>query len=285
MDRHDLCRSVPFEAVRADDGTHGDGLTLEGYGAVFGEPTVINSWEGHFTEKIQRGAFRKSLEERTPRVQFDHGMHPLIGSIPIGSINDIREDSRGLFINARLTDNWLIQPVRDAIANGSVDGMSFRFTVIRDEWHDADGNKVPLDEVYRRLDDGDLVRTLKEVRVSEVGPVVWPAYEATTVAVRSAGTVTIDLSRLRTDEEQRRNLDHLTALGRQILLSSGEDADPSAPPDTGHPDENRTDAPPDSAGHPSLSDEDAEHPETSSHKGRAVWPEYRDKLARIRKEK
>lgn len=281
VDRHDLCRSVAFEPVRADDGTHGDGLTLEGYGAVFGEPTVINSWEGHFTERIQRGAFRKSLEERLPRVQFDHGMHPLIGSIPIGALNVAREDAKGLFVSARLTDNWLIQPVRDAIANGSVDGMSFRFTVIRDEWHDRDGKPVAPEDVYRRLDSGELTRTLKEVKVSEVGPVVWPAYEATSVGVRSAGTVTIDLGRLRTDAKQRATLDHLVAVGRQILLERDEAAEPTAPLDSEHPDESRDDAPLDSE-HPSLSPDTP--PEPKKHAARAVWPDYRDRLNRIRKD-
>lgn len=281
MDRHDLCRAVPFEAVRADTDGNGDGLTLQGYGAVFDEPTVIDSWEGRFTEKIQRGAFRKSLESRTPRLQFDHGMHPLIGSIPIGTISDIKEDARGLYLSARMTDNWLIQPVRDAIAEGAVDGMSFRFSVVRDEWRDENGKVVDGDDVWRLLDSGTLVRTLKELRLSEVGPVVWPAYEQTTVAVRSAGSVTIDLSRLRSDPEQRRTLDHLAALGRQMLLDRDQEATPPAPPDPGHPDEARADAPPD-PGHPSLS---PPTPEPPQHKARAIWPDYRERLALITKEK
>ena len=69
------------------------------------------------------------------RHPWDHGQHPLIGSIPIGSVESIREDSHptlapegGAHIVARLHDNWLIEPVRDAIKSGSVDGMSFRFS-------------------------------------------------------------------------------------------------------------------------------------------------------------
>lgn len=197
--RDDLCRSVPF--VQRNDSPDGenDGLTLDGYGAVFNSPTRIDSWEGRFDETIQPGAFKKSLRERTPRMQFDHGMHPLIGSIPIGRFTTVEEDSKGLHVVGRLTDNWLIQPVRDAIADGGIDGMSFRFSVMKEEWRDSDGKLIKDEEelwaalfASRYDDDADvLTRTLKEVRVTEVGPVVWPAYDNTEVGVRSK--VTIDL--------------------------------------------------------------------------------------------
>jgi HK97 family phage prohead protease len=185
-----LCRSVPPFEIRADD--EGDGLTLEGYGAVFASPTRIDSWEGVFDEEIARGAFKASLKERTPVLQFDHGRHSMVGSIPIGSFETLREDATGLFINARLHDNYLVQPVRDAIKSQSISGMSFRFSVVKDEWRDAAGKKVKPEDVTRLLWSSDrddessiLKRTLKEVRLFEVGPVVFPAYADTSVGVRS----------------------------------------------------------------------------------------------------
>ena len=162
---YEVCRFVPFEVTRADE----DGLTLEGYAAVFNSPTLIDSWEGRFEEVIERGAFAKTIESRTPVLQFDHGTHPLIGSIPLGTIKTLREDSRGLFVRARLSDNWLIEPIRDAIRDGAVNGMSFRFRVI-------------IDEIDNQTDPP--LRTLKEVSMPELGPVVFPAYEDTSVGVR-----------------------------------------------------------------------------------------------------
>lgn len=163
-------RSYAFE-FRADG--HGDGLSLEGYAAVFNQPTRIRDWEGEFDEVIKRGAFARTLEQRTPVLMFEHGMHPLVGSMPLGVITDAREDAKGLFIRARLSDNWLISPVRDAIRDGAVDGMSFRFSVPDggDTWKDRKGD-TPL-------------RTLLDVDVAELGPVVFPAYEPTTASVRS----------------------------------------------------------------------------------------------------
>ena len=161
-----IVRSVSFRAEPSSDG-----LTLEGYGAVFNVETTIDSWEGQFRERIAPGAFKRTLGQRTPVLQFDHGQHPLIGSLPIGVIRSIREDDHGLKVRARLSDNWLVEPVRDAIRDGAISGMSFRFRVIDDEWSDKRG-EVPL-------------RTIREVELYEVGPVVFPAYEQTSVGVRS----------------------------------------------------------------------------------------------------
>jgi HK97 family phage prohead protease len=161
-------RSFDFTVVRAQESDNGDGLTLEGYAAVFDTPTEIHDWEGVYTESISRGAFKKTLSERTPVLQFDHGTHPMIGSIPLGVVQSASEDENGLFVRARLSDNWLVQPVREAIQSGSISGMSFQFNVTRDEW-----NKDRS------------ARTIREVKLYELGPVVWPAYEQTTVGVRS----------------------------------------------------------------------------------------------------
>lgn len=171
MDDQTVARSFDFELTR--DAADGDGLTLEGYAAIFDSETVIDSWEGNFVEKIARGAFKKSLNERSPVIQFDHGRHPLVGSIPLGAAEVLREDKTGLFVRARLHDNWLIEPVRDAIKSGSISGMSFRFSVVRDSVEGAKTAKsLP-------------VRTIQEVKLFELGPVVFPAYADTSVGVRS----------------------------------------------------------------------------------------------------
>jgi len=168
-ERETLERSVSFEIRAAED--NADGLTLVGYAATFDNTTRIDNWEGTFDEKIARGAFKRSINARTPVLQFEHGRHPLLGSMPLGTITKLREDDHGLYVEARLADNWLIQPVRDAIASGAIDGMSFRFQVIKESWNDT--SAVP-------------VRTLEEVKLMELGPVVFPAYESTSVGVRSA---------------------------------------------------------------------------------------------------
>lgn len=230
--RADLFRSVPFTAARAaEEDEPGDGRTIDGYGAVFGSVTTIDSWEGTFDEVISPGAFRKSLRERMPIMQFDHGRHPLVGSLPLGRWDVAEEDTAGLHVVGRISDNWLMEPFRDAIRDGGVTGMSFRFTVVRDEWTDAAGKKVRDDELEELLwygagERGPLLRTLKELKVSEVGPVTWPAYEATSVGVRSAGDrFVIDLGHLdlRTDRAR-------SQLARAVALADAAAATPGPRP-------------------------------------------------------
>jgi HK97 family phage prohead protease len=166
---NNVCRYASFE-MRTDD-TDEDGLTLEGYAAVFDAPTRIDSWEGTFDEIIERGAFAKTIGERMPVMQFDHGRDVATGSVPIGAIESIREDDHGLHVRARLHDNARVEPIRQAIASGAIDGMSFRFRVNRESWADKD-QAIPT-------------RTIREVDLFEVGPVVFPAYASTSVGVRS----------------------------------------------------------------------------------------------------
>lgn len=179
-----LCyRSVAFQV--AGPGVT-DGRTLEGYAAVFDTPTVIDSYEGEFEEVVKRGAFRRTLEARTPVMQFDHGQDKRTGSLPIGAIDDIREDKQGLFVRARMFDNDLVEPIRQAIDAQAIRGMSFKFEVLRDRWIDRDGNELTPSERAERMEKGELVRReITEVKLYELGPVVFPAYEETSVGVRS----------------------------------------------------------------------------------------------------
>ena len=263
MSARDLLeRSVSFE-VRDDGDEPGDGLTLEGMAAMFGQPTEIDSWEGSFTEQIRAGAFKKSLRERSPVMQFDHGRHPLIGSLPIGRIEDLRETDEGLYVAGRITDNWLMQPVRDAIAEGSVNGMSFRFSVVREEWTDGQGKRVRPEELDALLwnpgERGPLMRTLTEVKLHELGPVVFPAYAGTSVGVRARDLA----STIRDDDELRRQVRRSLACQadapgtlqdselRQLAWALLFDRD--APP-SGHPsaiEDRTTEAP--AKGHPPVS--------------------------------
>lgn len=155
------------------DGHHGDGLSLTGYITVFNQVERIRDWLGEYDEQIAPEAFDRTLEQRGPervRMQFDHGFDFLFGELPIGTWHEMTPDETGLYGTGRLLDTWHTVPIRAAIESGAVSGMSFRFQVKREEW-DTNG-------------DVDL-RTITELSLLEAGPVVWPAYEATTVDLRS----------------------------------------------------------------------------------------------------
>lgn len=183
-----LTRSVEFRA--SDTGENGDGRTLEGYAAVFGATTYIREYGIEFTEEIAPGAFKKTLRERKPIMQFNHGNDVRTGQVPIGVFRELREDEHGLYVEGRLFDNDLVEPIRQAIEGKAITGMSFKFNIIRDEWRDNADKRLSNAEIERLLFDpgtrGPLKRTIKEVALYEAGPVSSPAYEQTTVGVRSA---------------------------------------------------------------------------------------------------
>lgn len=206
----ELSRQVEFRAEPSNDG-----LTLEGYAAVFNDWTEIRDHVGTYHERVAPGAFKRTLGMRMPVMQFDHGTHPLIGSIPLGRFTKIEEDGRGLFVRGRLSDNWLIEPVRDAIRDGAVSGMSFKFRVVRDEWEMRDGIEY---------------RTILEVELYEAGPVVFAAYPSTSVGIRSRQAVVA-----LTDPEVRREVAALLTLGTDELRHLADESPATeAPADSGH---------------------------------------------------
>lgn len=201
--RDSVVRNVTFEAEPSN------GQTLEGYAAVFDDLADIESWEGKFSERMVQGAFTKTINERRPPMMFDHGRHPLIGTMPIGTIGVLREDSHGLYVRAKLSDNWLVQPVRDAIRDGAITGMSVRMNIVKDDW--------------ARRADASVERSIKEVALIELGPVVFPAYENTEVSVRSREVATA-----LTDPELRADLARIFASGTDLASAAAVGTEPGA---------------------------------------------------------
>lgn len=233
-------RETPFTVVRAvEDGEPDDGLTLDGFGAVFDSRTIIDSWEGRFAELFARGSMKRSFRETPPKVQFDHGRHPMIGSIPIAALRSIAEEvdpelapNGGAHIVARVFDNWLMAPVRDAIAAEAISGMSMRFSVVREVWTTHDGKQIRDEQallallreaIYDDVPDDELpIRTVKEAKVPEMGPVVWPAYTDTSVSMRSR---VIDLARLHEPEQRK-------LLAEAVFIADAASQDDDAQRDT-----------------------------------------------------
>lgn len=153
----------------------GDGRTLVGYAAMFNKPATINSWEGNFREVIAPGAFARTLKNNGQQIKvlFNHGMDPSIGDKPLGRAAEMLEDDRGLYIEVPLSRTSYNDDLIALLSDGAIDGMSFRFSVPKggDTW-DYPEKGLPT-------------RTLTEVKLFELGPVTFPAYQATSAGVRS----------------------------------------------------------------------------------------------------
>lgn len=162
--------------------TDGDGMTFEGYAAVFGK----ESEPLPFIEVVDRGAFRRTLRSKNnTRMFVNHDVSQVLATVRSKTMQ-LEEDDYGLRVTARLPDTTLGRDMAELIRTRVVDSMSFGFTVPRggDRW-EADGMR----------------RTLREVRLHEVSIVTgFPAYPATSATVRTldalAGRAEVDADAL-----------------------------------------------------------------------------------------
>jgi HK97 family phage prohead protease len=171
-------RFVKGAEVRAKKKGEGDKATsaLEGYAAVFGQDYVLYEDKAcRFIERVKAGAFTRALEEKQDvRCCFNHNADNVLARTKNGTLSH-EQDAKGLHFEAELDSRTRIaQDVLCFVDRGDVDGCSFMFTVRKQNWTETE-------------DDGftTYVREIEDVDLFEEGPVLFPAYEGTSVGSRS----------------------------------------------------------------------------------------------------
>lgn len=168
----------------------GDTMTVAGYAAVFGSTADIG---GYFQEVIARGAFAETLKTADVMAYFDHDRGRVLGRSASGTLR-LSEDSKGLAVEIDLPDTSDGQDVRALIERGDISGMSFGFVVLRQEWDETSDPPT---------------RTIHEVELREVSIVSEPAYDGTSIALRS-----LDAAR----QEKRQHPAHKRIEERRALM-------------------------------------------------------------------
>lgn len=160
-------RLVKFDRVEIRAGENGK-RTLAGHAAVFNS----NSEPMYgFTERIKPGCFSRAIKEDDVRALFNHDSNIVLGRNTAKTLR-LSEDKEGLAFEVDLPDTQAARDVAVLIERGDVSGCSFSFRTLKDEWEYSDNGATTL-------------RTLIDVELFDVGPVVFPAYAATDVSVRS----------------------------------------------------------------------------------------------------
>lgn len=139
-----------------------------GYAAVFNSTTEL--WGGFF-ERVAPGAFAKSIKADDIRALWNHNSDHLLGRTKAGTLI-LEEDSRGLRYEIIRPETSLARDLEVLIKRGDVTQSSFGFNIVEQ----ALKYDKPNDSV---------TRTLVEVRLFDVSPVTFPAYESTEVHVRA----------------------------------------------------------------------------------------------------
>lgn len=141
---------------------------IEGYGAVFNSLSLNL---GGFKERVQERAFTKTLQEGDPRSLFGHSPLHVLGRRSAGTL-EVWTDSKGLGYRVKPPNAQWARDLMASIERGDIRESSFMFDTIRDSWLD-------------KTQEGDPIRDLVEVRLYELGPVTFPAYEDTEVEIRT----------------------------------------------------------------------------------------------------
>jgi HK97 family phage major capsid protein len=169
----------PKDGIRAmpPGSLTGDGKTLFGRIAPANVWTEIDSLrEGHFMERHAPGAFTKTFAETTPKILFQHGKDPGLGHRIIAVPLEFGEDESGPFYRAEVLDG--LDPLIASGLRAGQYGSSHTFQVLREDWN-------PKPKASPTNPQGLPERTVREVRVPEMGPVTWPAYADTPTIMRS----------------------------------------------------------------------------------------------------
>jgi HK97 family phage prohead protease len=167
-------RSFTLANVRASDGgSDGKATTIDGYAAVFGEWAEIQDWWFGYKERIQDGAFTKTLKEADVRALFNHNPDWVLGRNKAGTLT-LREDNHGLASTILPPDTQWARDLVESMRRGDINQMSFGFEVVKDMWVFSKDPTV-MDE-----------RTILEVKLWDVSIVTYPAYAQTEASVRTS---------------------------------------------------------------------------------------------------
>ena len=168
-----ITMTAEVRAVATEDGS----MKIGGYAATFNsEATGLN-----FREVIAPGAFTRALASADPVfLLVNHDMEGIpLASTQSGTLS-LRQDSTGLYMEATLDpSNPKAQELSSAVRRGDMDKMSFAFTV-SPEGQTKDAG----------------LRTLTDIeRLYEVSVVTLPAYDSTSVGMRSVEEADLELAK------------------------------------------------------------------------------------------
>lgn len=142
---------------------------ISGYAILFNEPSqpmpVDNST---FTETISPQALQGVDLSKLVMI-YNHDYANILASVKAGTL-DVNVDEKGLAFKATLPDTTVANDVYENIKAGNLDSMSFGFSVLADEWQQAD--------------DGSYTRQIDKIEnLYELSVVTLPAYDSTELTV------------------------------------------------------------------------------------------------------
>lgn len=194
-----IARAYQFE-IRAEKDEDEKGV-ITGRPIVFEQKTDIG---GMFEETIAKGALDKTdLKDVRFMVNHDLNELPLARSRKNTKNSTMQmtvdEDGMGIRVKLDTENNVRARELYSAIKRGDVTGMSFMFSIRKDEWIDLEG-----DYPKRRITDIE--------RVLEVSAVTFPAYEGTSIETAKRDKQALDNAKLALENARSQTVDTVNAI-------------------------------------------------------------------------
>ncbi|MFA9375760.1 MAG: HK97 family phage prohead protease [Lachnotalea sp.] len=196
-------QQIPLELRAAAEGQ--ESRTIGGYAVKFNMPVLIQDrWGDEYLEEIATGCFDESIRDckevgKEIKALWNHDSSKPLGSTKIDTLRFNTSDTTGLSYDIDLPNNTWGSDVKESVQRGDVDGSSFGFICLEDQW-----SKVQYEgrEIYKR--------SIVKAELHEVSPCTFPAYDSSQINCRSFDKVkkeAKDEVRLKELEEELKLLD------------------------------------------------------------------------------
>lgn len=192
-------RKIDVESIETRATESNDHL-IEGYINKFDKKSQFMK----FFEQVDRNAFNRTLAQgHNIFGMYNHSSDKILGSTKTGSLK-LSVDEVGLRFSLQINPNVsYAKDVYELVRSGDVDGCSFGFYVLEDEWS------------YQ--DDGTELRTILDLELLECTITPFPAYLDSEASVRSYDQFKNKQLEQQKQEEQRKLKQRQIAIELELL--------------------------------------------------------------------
>ena len=181
-----LKREVRSMPVSIDD-SQDEKMLIQGYAIRFNEPAVFKFDGVEYREVIDPRALDKTDMKDIP-LKYNHSDNVMVMARTRNKTLQLIKDEQGLRILADLANTTAGRDLYELIKRGDVDKMSFAFTVAKDDY-----------------DRETRTRTILAIdKIFDVSAVDSPAYETTSISVRSYFEAEAEKQRIALERAARR---------------------------------------------------------------------------------
>lgn len=143
---------------------------MSGYAVKWEQLSGKLGWFRRFQEKFQKGAFAETLQSDNQKALWNHNMDIVLGNTKKGTLR-LKEDDIGLHFENDLPASMWGDCAHEAIKRGDIEGVSFGFRMLGEEWDESDPD--------------NMIRTVTKAKLFEISPTPFPAYPQSEVQART----------------------------------------------------------------------------------------------------